>query len=245
MRLDVWLVEHQHFSSRARAQAAIKEGYIQVNGIIQKKASALIAENDEVKSLGEAYSYVSRAALKLKAALNTFHFVVKDQCVLDIGAAHGGFTEVLLEFGAKEVVAIDVGRDQFSSYLAKDPRVHIHEQTHFLNTNQTLYRNATRAVCDVSFISSIPILGHLKDQGFIETIVLIKPQFEQRSGKKKAVIKDGRLRHSILRDYQKRCAQEGLFIHDFMPSPIQGSDGNLEYLAHIKDVPNDFTLPKD
>ncbi len=245
MRLDVWLVEHQHFSSRARAQAAIKEGYILVNGTIQKKPSTLIFETDEVESLGEAYTYVSRAALKLKAALTAFQFDVKDQCVIDIGAAHGGFTEVLLEFGAKEVVAIDVGRDQFSSDLTQDPRVYVHEQTHFLDTDRTLYRNATRAVCDVSFISSIPMLAHLKTQGFIETIVLIKPQFEQRSGKKKAVIKDGRMRHSILRDYQKRCAQEGLFIHNFMPSPIQGSDGNIEYLAHIKDVPNDFTIPKD
>lgn len=242
MRLDLWLVEHQHFTTRTRAQAAIKEGLIQVNGKSETKPSHLVSPDDHVLVLGEAYTYVSRAALKLKHALEVFGFSVKDEVVLDIGSSTGGFTEVLLEFGAKEVIAIDVGTDQLAPKLRQDARVKVYENTHFLHADPALYAHATKAVCDVSFISSVPLLSRLAQSRPIDVIVLIKPQFEQRLGKKKDVIRDEKQRLKLLQDYQKRLSQEGLFMQALIPSPLQGSEGNVEYLAWVNTQPSNVEL---
>lgn len=242
MRLDVWLVEHHHFTTRNRAQAAIKEGLIKLNGSTETKASRDILATDKVVVLGEAYTYVSRSALKLKHALEVFDFNVKDDIVLDIGSSTGGFTEVLLEHGAKQVIAMDVGTDQLADKLRQDARVIVYENTHFLHADPALYQAANKAVCDVSFISSVPLLSRLSQTRPVDIVVLIKPQFEQRLGKKKDVIKDEKVRFKILQDYQKRLSQEGLFIQSLIPSPLQGGEGNVEYLALVNTQPSDFEL---
>ena len=181
MRLDVYLSEKNLTKSRAAAAALIKAGAVSVNGNIVEKSAFEVGENDDVKIVGETLKYVGRGGLKLEKALEIGKIDLSGKTCLDIGASTGGFTDCMLQNGAKTVYAVDVGTNQLDEKLRKDARVVSLENTDirdfFLNSDVDFIG------ADVSFISLKLVLPHifrlLKKDG--KAVVLVKPQFEAGS----------------------------------------------------------------
>jgi 23S rRNA (cytidine1920-2'-O)/16S rRNA (cytidine1409-2'-O)-methyltransferase len=235
MRADKYLVAHGHFDTRARAQAAIAAGLVQVDGRVLTKPSQEIADGAAVIAV-PPYSWVSRAALKLVAALDAFGFDPAQRTCLDVGASTGGFTEVLLARGARHVTAIDVGHGQFADKLAADPRVTLREGTNAKAlTAADLPRAPEAVVCDVSFISLTKALPPALDLAAPGAwlAALIKPQFEVgrvRLGKG-GIVRDAGLHAEVrarIADWLER--DRGWRIAGEAESPIVGGDGNREFL---------------
>ncbi|MBQ8164214.1 MAG: TlyA family RNA methyltransferase [Clostridia bacterium] len=238
MRLDAAIVEKNFFKSRTRAQRAIEEGCVTVNGRVVTKPSFSVSEDDEIISSGDPLAYVSRGGLKLQGAFDSFNISVKDFCCVDIGASTGGFTEVLLNNGADHVYAVDVGHSQLDEVLAANPKVTNMEKTDFRAVPESFNGFFDFACSDVSFISVTLLLPRihevLKPGG--SAVVLIKPQFESD---KKKVGKNG-----IVRDVNARkkavakvttCAEVcGFTVKGTVESPVKGGDGNVEYLLYLK-----------
>ncbi|OEI82272.1 TlyA family rRNA (cytidine-2'-O)-methyltransferase [Brucella sp. BO3] len=236
-RLDQLLVERGFFATRSRARDAIQRGTVKVDGRLITKPGQMVARDAALAVEDPASAYVSRAALKLVAALDHFDLDVKGRTALDIGASTGGFTQVLLERGAHHVIAIDVGHDQLHESLRHDPRVTSKEgvNARALELVHLDTRAVDCVVSDVSFISlrlALPPALALAEKGAI-CALLVKPQFEAG---REAIGKGG-----ILRDpaYGERMAQElkswlekqpGWRALGLCPSPIEGGDGNREYL---------------
>lgn len=229
MRLDQALKAHGFYASREKAQAAIAKGQVKMGGRVIKKASTpydgslLECQNDPV--------YVSRSAQKLKAALDHFNVSLTGQKGLDIGASTGGFTEVALEYGARHVLALDVGRDQLVESLKNDSRVTSLEQTHILHV-ETL-DPVDFVLIDVSFISSLKVLTHIhKITTFDRVFVLFKPQFETEEKLKHPVIKDKLLTEKLIQHYTRSLRAMGYIIQNtFMP--IKGKEGNQELMYYL------------
>lgn len=237
IRLDTLLYQKGYFESRSKAAAAIAEGRVSVNGVIIQKAAFPADEDAEIAVL-KGGTFVSRAYRKLNAALDGFGVNPAGETAVDIGASTGGFTQCLLERGAKKVYAVDVGSGQLHPSLKNDPRVVNMENTNARTlTKKDFQEEITLAVMDVSFISQSKIYPAvsdiLADGG--KLISLIKPQFE--AGReyigKNGIVKDksGKLIEKIMENLTKSAADCGLFRKSFMPSPITGADGNQEYLA--------------
>ncbi|ABQ60491.1 hypothetical protein H721_00460 [Brucella ovis IntaBari-2006-46-332] len=236
-RLDQLLVERGFFATRSRARDAIQRGTVKVDGRPITKPGQMVVRDAALAVDDPASAYVSRAALKLVAALDHFDLNVKGRTALDIGASTGGFTQVLLERGAHHVIAIDVGHDQLHESLRHDPRVTSKEgvNARALELAHLDTRAVDCIVSDVSFISlrlALPPALALVEKGAI-CALLVKPQFEAG---REAIGKGG-----ILRDpaYGERMAQElkswletqsGWRALGLCPSPIEGGDGNREYL---------------
>ena len=239
MRVDVYLAAAGYTASRKKALDLIDAGVVKIDGITVKKSSALINEAVEHDVIIEQpFLYVSRGGVKLEAALNAFAVNVSFKKALDVGASTGGFTDCLLKRGAKEVYAIDAGINQLHETLLNDNRVHSIE--HF--NARDLTPNITNGVCDiavadVSFISQTYIIPQiascLKDGSSF--ISLIKPQFEAGRA---ALGKNGVVTNSAYRFLAAKrvinCAVEnGFDCIGLIRSPIEGGDGNVEYLAHF------------
>lgn len=237
VRLDELLVARSLFPTRARARDAILRGTVTVNGETATKAGEAVRPNADLAVADPAQRYVSRAALKLIAALDHFALDPAGADALDIGASTGGFTEILLERGARHVTAIDVGRGQLAPRLALDPRLTSLEglNARYLTAADLAGRVPDFLVSDVSFISLKlalpPALGLAADGA--HGVFLIKPQFEAG---REAIGKGG-----LLRDLAEaeRVAEEmhawldrqpGWRAIGLHPSPIEGGDGNREYL---------------
>lgn len=237
MRADKYLVEHGHFDTRAKAQAAIAAGKVVVNGVTLTKPSQTIPDAAEIRAEA-AHPYVSRAALKLVEGLDVFGVDPTGQVCLDVGASTGGFTEVLLERGANRVIAVDVGRDQLAPALKSDPRVLSLEATdaRTLTLDQIGGVMPGLVVCDASFISLEKVLARpldmLAEGG--EMIALFKPQFEVGP---KFVGKGGLVKDEDAVERAKDNAR-AFFVRASIPvkretsSPIRGGDGNREYLFY-------------
>lgn len=237
MRLDQLLVERGLFASRSRARDAIVRGTVQVDGVVVTKPGATISENTVITVDDPASAYVSRAALKLIAGLDHFAIDVKGSTALDIGASTGGFTQVLLERGADHVVAVDVGYGQLHDSLRADLRVSNLETLNAreLTRDHLAGRRVDLVVSDVSFISlklALPPALDLAEPGS-HCVLLVKPQFEAG---REAIGKGG-----ILRDPKdgERAANDlrnwldglpGWEALGLCPSPIEGGDGNREFL---------------
>ncbi|MGB6317460.1 MAG: TlyA family RNA methyltransferase, partial [Litorimonas sp.] len=177
MRADLHLVQHGHFPSRARAQAAIKAGLVSVDGRVLKKASAVIPDGARVVAQ-QPHPYVSRGGLKLAHALEAFGIDARDRIALDVGSSTGGFTDVLLRAGAAHVHAVDVGRDQMHASLRGDPRVTLREGQDAREIGADMFDpTPDLLVCDASFISVTKLLGPALSMTR-EGVVLFKPQFE-------------------------------------------------------------------
>ncbi|AIJ55547.1 hemolysin TlyA family protein [Brucella abortus F6/05-3] len=236
-RLDQLLVERGFFATRSRARDAIQRGTVKVDGRPITKPGQMVVRDAALAVDDPASAYVSRAALKLVAALDHFDLNVKGRTALDIGASTGGFTQVLLERGAHHVIAIDVGHDQLHESLRHDPRVTSKEGVN-ARALELAHLDTCAVDCivsDVSFISlrlALPPALALAEKGAI-CALLVKPQFEAG---REAIGKGG-----ILRDpaYGERMAQElkswletqpGWRALGLCPSPIEGGDGNREYL---------------
>ncbi|MBS1166978.1 MAG: tlyA [Proteobacteria bacterium] len=235
IRLDQLLVNRGLVDSRARARDAILRGHVTVTGRPTDKPGLAVEENVELSISDPAAAYVSRAALKLVAGLDYFGFDVSGRDCLDIGVSTGGFTEVLLKRGAARIVALDVGHGQLHPRIAGDPRVSNIEGFNARDlTSDDLPFRPEVVVSDVSFISltlALPpslVLARRPAVG----VFLVKPQFEagrQAIGKGGLVDETtGRVAAERIRDWLD--GRDGWRVHDLVPSPILGGDGNHEYL---------------
>lgn len=235
-RLDVVLVERGLETSRARAQARILAGDVVVGEHRIDKAGHLVSDTDTIRLKDNSLPYVSRGGLKLEAALKAWPCPIQDAICIDVGASTGGFTDVLLQAGAKTVYAVDVGTNQLAYSLRIDPRVQVFEKTHILKIPVgTFEPKPSIAVIDVSFISLEKVLpGVLKHLAQTATIyALIKPQFEVGPSmiEKGGIVKSQVAREAAREKILTLVKNLGLQIIGHQESPIQGTDGNVEYLA--------------
>ena len=236
MRLDSVLLARGLVASRSRARDLIKRGAVSVDGAIASKAGQWIGANAACAVEEAANRYVSRAALKLTAALSAFEFSVQGLVAIDVGASTGGFTEVLLEAGVVKVYAVDVGHDQLHGSLRTDPRVVCLEGFDARNLTSALVTESVGAiVSDVSFISQTLALSAavaLAAPG-AWLVALIKPQFELTPGDigKGGIVKRPELgARAVAKVHGWIASQTGWRVLGVVPSPIAGKGGNQEYL---------------
>ncbi|MCL2088411.1 MAG: TlyA family RNA methyltransferase [Oscillospiraceae bacterium] len=234
-RLDRVIYEMGLADSRTRAGQLIKSGNVRVNGEIITKPSH-IAGQDSVIHVEQSSGYVSRGGYKLKEAIDSFGISLDGIVCLDIGASTGGFTDCMLQHGAKKVYAVDVGKDQLALPLRKDRRVVSLEKTDIRNLGADMIEPVSFAAVDLSFISLKSVLPHIVSLlgGESELVALIKPQFEGRHKNKKGVIKDKRIHDSVVAEITEFCRQNGFPVKSIIPSPIKGKEGNTEFLAWIE-----------
>jgi len=239
MRLDLYLTENGKYASRTRAERAVKAGCVKVNGRTETRCSAEVSDADEIACLPDPLKYVSRGGLKLEFALDHFGVDVEGKTAIDVGASTGGFTQVLLERGAANVLAVDVGRDQLDPSLKSDRRVTSLEKTDVRSLDPETTGLFDILTCDCSFISLkeiLPAAGRLMKSSS-KGIFLIKPQFEVGRAKvgKKGVVKDKSAREKSVAVIIE--AAEALGFRASKPaveSPITGGDGNVEYLVLLE-----------
>jgi len=237
-RLDKLLFEKSLVESREKAKALILEGSVLVNGIVVDKAGALVRPDDEL-TVVKKMPYVSRGGLKLEHAVRHFNIDVNDKTAMDVGASTGGFTDCLLQHGARKVYAIDVGYGQFSWILRTDERVVLFEKTNIRYLDKDLiFDEIDIATIDVSFISLLKvipnILGFMKPAGVI--VALIKPQFEagRKDVGKGGVVRSEEKRLEIVENIKGETAKMGLQILGVTASPVKGPKGNVEYLLYLR-----------
>ncbi len=236
-RIDKLLVDRGLVSTRTRAKDLIIQGSVLVNQKPETKPGATVLENVEITLLEKEISYVSRGALKLKAALEHFKIDVSGKIAIDIGASTGGFTEVLMLGGAKKIYAVDVGSEQMAARIKNDPRVEIVENYNARNFKPEDFPEGFQVlVMDVSFISIRllipPLLAGLLPSA--QMVVLFKPQFEVgREGiGSGGIVVDQALAQKKLNETIEWAAALGLQCQGTLNSPILGADGNHEYLIH-------------
>jgi len=237
-RLDIFLTEKNFFDSRTRAQSMIMAGKILVNGQKIDKAGTLIPPDAQIKILGEEMPFVSRGGLKLQKALDVFKIILSGKIAVDVGASTGGFTDCMLQHGAKKVYAIDVGYGQLAWKLRSDVRVVNMERTNIRNvTKKDFYDEIDFVSIDVAFISLEKVLpvvfDVLKDSG--EVVALIKPQFEagREHVGKKGVVRDKKIHAAVIEKILNFAAGVGFGVKGLDFSPVKGPEGNIEYLAHF------------
>jgi len=238
VRLDELLVERGLAENRTRARAGIMAGRVRVAGQVVTKAGTLVAADAEV-ACNPPPPYVGRGGLKLKGALDAFGIDPAGRAALDAGASTGGFTDCLLQHGARSVVAVDVGYGQLDPRLAADPRVTVMDRTNVRHLGPAdLPGPVDLLVADLAFISLrtvLPALKALLAPGG-EMVLLVKPQFEVGKGKvgKGGVVKDEALRAAAVDAVVEAAAQLGLECLGRIPSPITGAKGNVEFLVHLR-----------
>lgn len=234
MRLDRLLVARGLFESRARAQAAVAAGLVRVDGVVVLKPAAEV-DGGALIVAEDVHDYVSRGALKLAAALDAFAIDPADAEALDVGASTGGFTEVLLRRGARRVHAVDVGHGQLHPRLAGDGRVHLIEGTDIRRLDPgAIPSPVDLVVVDVSFISLALVLpaalAFAAPQARL--VALVKPQFEAGRGHvRKGVVRDGAVHEEVCSRVEGEIAALGWRIVGRIASPIEGGDGNREFLV--------------
>ncbi len=223
--------------SRTLAQQLIKEGSVAVNGNIVSKPSFYVSAEDEIEIIGELPRYVGRGGLKLEKAVDLFKIRLKDLTCIDVGASTGGFTDCMLQNGAKLVYAVDVGQDQLDESLKNDSRVISLENLDVRQAASYINEKADFVSVDVSFISLKQVLPAVKE--LVKTggkvIALIKPQFEVgKSGVgKRGIVKDSKLRNKAVEEIQSFASAVGFKVNGLTESPIKGGDGNIEYLIYL------------
>ncbi len=244
-RLDVILVEKGLYPSREKAKANIMAGNVFVDNILSDKAGMLVDENSKIKLKDEAIPYVGRGGLKLEKAIKIFDIDLKDKICMDIGASTGGFTDCMLQNGAKKVYSIDVGYGQLDYKLRINEKVVCMERTNFryLERNK-ISDDIDFAVIDVSFISLRIIFPKLKE--FLKdrfcVISLIKPQFESKREEvgKNGIVRDINVHKRVIREIIDAGIENEMYIKNLTFSPIKGQKGNIEYLAYFTDENVEF-----
>jgi 23S rRNA (cytidine1920-2'-O)/16S rRNA (cytidine1409-2'-O)-methyltransferase len=240
-RLDKLLVSLNYFDTRERAKKAIMAGLVQVNDQVKDKAGDLVDTEATIKVKGSDMPYVSRGGLKLEKGLAVFDMTVAEKTFIDIGSSTGGFTDCLLQNGAKKVYAVDVGYGQLDWKLRNDPRVVSMERTNFRYlTAENISEIVDGTVMDVSFISITKLIPAIKlfMKPGARGIWLIKPQFEagrERIGKN-GVIRDKKVHESILFEVITAIENQGFLIKGLDFSPIQGPKGNIEFLVLVENT---------
>jgi len=237
-RIDILLVDRGLAESRNRAQRLVMAGEVRVDGEMVHKSSTQVPMNSKIEVM-ERPKYVSRGGKKLEAALDAFEVDVSGKVCADVGASTGGFTDCLLQNGAKKVYAIDVGYGLLHWKLRNDPRVVVMERTNARYLD-TLPESIDMATIDASFISLALLLPALKnwfatDAG--QTIALIKPQFEagrKAAAKHAGVIKDEAVHEQVIMETLQSSISLGFFPVGLIPSPIKGPKGNVEFLVDLR-----------
>lgn len=237
-RLDVLLVKRGLAPSREKAKTMIMEGNVFVNNNREDKAGSTFAEDAPIEIHGNTLKYVSRGGLKLEKAMTHFSISLDGMVCMDIGASTGGFTDCMLQNGAKKVYSVDVGYGQFAWKLRQDPRVVCLEKTNIRYvTPEDIDDVLDFASVDVSFISLTKVLpaayALLKDGG--QMVCLIKPQFEAGREKvgKKGVVRDKAVHEEVIERIITFALENGFSVHHLEYSPIKGPEGNIEYLAEL------------
>jgi 23S rRNA (cytidine1920-2'-O)/16S rRNA (cytidine1409-2'-O)-methyltransferase len=242
LRLDVALVERGLAPTRARARALILARQVLLNGEPAGKAGDPVKPSDELALAAPDHPYVGRGGLKLAHALDAFAVDVTGTRALDIGASTGGFTDVLLQRGAATVVALDVGHGQLDWKLRNDPRVIVIERLNarYLSADQLPAGSVPFGVVtvDVSFISLryiLPVIPPLIDRD-AHVIALVKPQFEAGRAEvgRGGIVRDPALHQRIVDEVIAAANQVGLTRHGLVESPIEGAEGNKEFLLHLR-----------
>lgn len=250
-RLDSVVVELGFAETRSKASAIIMAGEIYVNGQKETKAGYSVKEKDVVEFTGKKMPFVSRGGYKLEKAVKSFNINLESCICMDIGASTGGFTDCMLQRGAKKVYSIDVGYGQLAWKLRTDERVVNLERTNFRYlTRETVGDDIDFASIDVSFISLKKILPVLFDFLKIggQTVALIKPQFEAGKDKvgKKGVVRDKDTHKDVIFSIVEFAYETGFSVNNLDFSPIRGPEGNIEYLVYLsKDAEKILSVNKD
>ena len=247
-RLDILVFEKGFAESREKAKAIIMAGQVYVDNQKADKCGAAYEESAKLEVRGSVLKYVSRGGLKLEKAIANFGFDLNGKTAMDIGASTGGFTDCMLQNGAKKVYSIDAGYGQLAWKLRTDERV--------VNLERTNMRKVTREQVpdpidffsvDVSFISLrliLPVARELMAEK-AQAVCLIKPQFEAGREKvgKKGVVRDPAVHAEVVRNIFDFCLQNGFDVLNLDFSPIKGPEGNIEYLIHLQksDEPRSYT----
>ena len=237
-RLDILLVKRGLAESREKAKAVIMSGIVYVDGQKEDKAGQTFADTANIEVRGNTLKYVSRGGLKLEKAMECFDVSVKDKVCMDIGASSGGFTDCMLQNGAKKVYAVDVGHGQLAWKLRNDTRVVVMEKTNIRYVKpEDIGESIDFASIDVSFISLSKVLpaayNLLGERG--EIVALIKPQFEAGREKvgKKGVVREKSTHIEVIQNCFAYAKENGFFVRELEFSPVKGPEGNIEYLYHL------------
>jgi len=246
-RLDVWLAEHGLAESREKAQALVMAGRVRMNGQKASKPGTRVRDGAEI-AVDPGPAHVGRGALKLEGALDAFAIDVSGRVGVDVGASTGGFTETLLDRGARRVYAVDVGRGQLHETLRTDERVLVRDRTNARQLDPGVVPEACGiASVDVSFISTRLILPALRTvlSPDADVVVLVKPQFEvgREQVGRGGIVKDPDLHRQALRDVARAAQQAGYAVRAACVSPITGAEGNREFFLHL--VPEGTPLGED
>ena len=248
-RLDILLVEQGLAASREKAKAMIMSGVAFVNGQREDKAGSTFDEKAAatIEIHGSTLRYVSRGGLKLEKAVEQFGFSLKDKVCMDVGASTGGFTDCMLQNGAVKVFSVDVGRGQLDWKLRNDERVVCMEKTNMRYVKpEDIGELVDFISIDVSFISLTkilpPVKACLKEGG--QVVCLIKPQFEAGREKvgKKGVVRDRAVHEDVIKQIMDFAAALGFSLLHLDYSPIKGPEGNIEYLLHLLNRPEESQI---
>lgn len=243
-RLDVMLVKRGLAESREKAKAVIMAGIVYVDGQKEDKAGTTFPETVNIEVRGKTLRYVSRGGLKLEKAMDQFGVELKGKVCMDCGASTGGFTDCMLQNGAVKVYSVDVGHGQLAWKLRNDERVVCMEKTNMRYvTAEDIQELAQFVSIDVSFISLKKILPAvrriLEDGG--EVVALIKPQFEAGREKvgKKGVVRDKKVHEEVIEMIAQFAVENSFELLHLDYSPIKGPEGNIEYLLHMRKLPEE------
>ena len=238
-RLDVLVCEQNPEMSKSRAQAMIMSGTVYVDGQKETKSGSMFPEDTIVEVRDNSLKYVSRGGLKLEKAMQEFPVELSGKVCMDIGSSTGGFTDCMLQNGAKKVYAVDVGKGQLHYKLREDERVVVMEKTNIRYvTPEDIPEKIQFASVDVSFISlslvlpaALPLLDENK-----ELVMLIKPQFEAGREKvgKKGVVREPKVHKEVIEKIIDLVETNALTVSGLSFSPVKGPEGNIEYLIHVK-----------
>lgn len=247
-RLDVLLVKRGLAESREKAKAVIMAGEVFVNNQREDKAGQTFPVTAAIEVRGKKMKYVSRGGYKLEKAMESFPIVLNDCVCMDVGSSTGGFTDCMLQNGARFVYAIDVGTNQLAWKLRQDERVRSMEKTNIRYVTPEDIGEAVDFVSiDVAFISLTKVLTPVKElmKEGAQMVCLIKPQFEAGREKvgKKGVVRDPAVHVEVVRKIFDFCLENGFDVLNLDYSPIKGPEGNIEYLIHLRksDDPKSYT----
>lgn len=248
MRLDQYLHEHDFAPSRERAKALIMAGIVYINNEKADKAGIAVPDAAVVEVRGKDLRYVSRGGLKLEKAMQVFPILVQDKTCMDVGASTGGFTDCMLQNGAKKVYAIDVGYGQLAWTLRCDGRVVNLERTNVRHLEKEQVPDEIEFFSvDVSFISLkhvLPVLQQLTSD-IAEGVCLVKPQFEAGREKvgKKGVVRERSTHIEVIEAAQQYALQNGFTPVGLSFSPVTGPEGNIEFLLYLRKTKADGAPP--
>ena len=241
------LTEKNMFPSREKAKASIMAGLVYVDGQRIDKPGTPVDDTAEITVREALCPYVSRGGLKLEKALELFHFTLDGAVAVDIGASTGGFTDCMLQKGARKVFAIDVGYGQLDWKLRNDPRVVNMEKVNIRYLDMdTVDKDIDFISIDVSFIS-LKLVFPVAAQLLAETgslVCLVKPQFEAGRSQvgKKGIVRDPAVHREVIENVAGYAADNGLYCHGLTYSPVTGTKGNIEYLMFLRKLPSDTEI---